>query len=412
MATATQQRPQAATQPHEMTPQEANAILLHNMVQEADGKEKPAPRQMIAKALRVSLLAQIGNLETVLPPAMKGQAERLIQRALVTFSEKSEMQECTGASVLRCILRAAEVGLMIDGKLAHAAPFNCNIGTKSSPKYEKQAQLLIDWKGLAALALRSGRVKRITPDTVCEADEFEAWRDGPTNHLVHKPPRLGSNRGATNGYYVVIVLPEGDWDFETMTRREVDEIRSRSPSADSPAWKNYFDEMGQKTVLKRGLKGKVDDPAYNRAVQIDEEEFEGVPVEKQNGHKLTRRSLPDNIAPAPNGNRHHEAVDESPPPETEGIDPPAPADVSQEQPIDPAVGHDEQPPTLTRSLILEGYGAAENMTDATNWANTVELKIAKLPEAERDALQKTSNDGYKASVERFKPAKKATAGAK
>jgi recombination protein RecT len=206
-------------------------------------------------------------IEEVLPDGMKGQARRLVKRALLTFASRPYLKECSNEDFLRCVIRAAEMGLAIDDRLCHVVRFG---GKQTS------WQAMPDYKGLIAVAKRSGQIKDCYADVVCANDTFRAYRDGATSHLIHElPPRFG-HRGQVIGAYAIVKLPDGDWRYELMSRAELDNIQRRAPAKNGP-WATDPDEMRKKTVLRRLLKTYCDDPAFVRAQEIDDECTDAAP---------------------------------------------------------------------------------------------------------------------------------------
>ena len=201
------------------------------------------------------------NLEELLPDAMKGQAHRLYKRAMLTFSNKPELQHCTPASFVKCVLGAAELGLAIDGRLAHAVPFR------------GVASLIVDYKGIIAVARRTKIIKDCYARIVYEGDEFEASDVDGQCHLAHR--RLFKSKNPTL-VYAIVRLHGGDWRYELMDMQDCDDIRKRSRSwqSGSGPWATDDGEMRKKTVLKRALKTYCDDPAIIRALELDDRDYE------------------------------------------------------------------------------------------------------------------------------------------
>ena len=65
------------------------------------------------------------------------------------------------ASLAQQFMKCAELGIEPDGRRAYLIP------------YKNEIQLILDYKGIAELAMRSGKISNIHADKVCENDEFE-----------------------------------------------------------------------------------------------------------------------------------------------------------------------------------------------------------------------------------------------
>lgn len=286
--------------------------------------EQPVNERMAA--VNTALEKRIKTVEEVLPESLKGQAERFVKRAELTFSRYSadpnkDLSPCTPQSIVRCVVEAAEIGLAIDGKLCHVLKYNQKIKSQKGEqdKWIIEAQLRIDYKGLIVVARRSGQIVDCYGDVVCEGDNFEAFRDGPNSVLKHSY-EFGTKRGKVIGVYCVLTFPGGRWRYEMMNTDEIQKIRATSKAANNGPWVTFWDEMAKKTVARRALKLYCDDPAVGMALEIDEREYEGERSISAPTTRVGRSSLNDTLSEPvktydekPNG-RHLpvDAVDDSP----------------------------------------------------------------------------------------------------
>lgn len=261
-------KPGTTTQSREIDP----SALLDQILE-----QQPSQRYRVVDA---ALSKRIDRLEELLPDSMKGQAARLVKRAMLTFSRNESLQECTPESFIRCVLQAAECGLAIDGKLAHAVPYNNKVKINGREEWRKEAQYQPDYKGLVAVAKRSGQIVDCYGDVVCERDQFAHGRSGPQSRLEHSYDHTAQDRGEVVAAYCIIMLPGGHWRYELMNVAELNKIQSRSKAGNKGPWQTDRDQMRIKTVIKRGLKLYCDDPGLIRAIELDDREFEGEPVQR------------------------------------------------------------------------------------------------------------------------------------
>ena len=161
--------------------------------------------------------------------------ERFTRIAITALTRTPKLVECTQASLMRCLLDLSSLGLEPDGRRAHLIP------------YKDQCTLVIDWKGLAELAMRSGIIAKLHADTVCEDDDFAYDLGEVTRHTVNwKAPR-----GAMYAAYAVAVTKDGAKFCAVMTKDEIDGIRSRSRAGSSGPWVTDYNEMAKKTAFRR-----------------------------------------------------------------------------------------------------------------------------------------------------------------
>lgn len=274
-ATTQRQQPQAQTTQAE-APDPAR--LLEQILARA-----PSQRYRVVDD---ALMARVSKVEELLPDQLKGQGARLVKRAMLTFSRKPELERCSPASFIRCVLEAAELGLAIDGKLAHAVPF------------KTEAQLIVDYKGLIAVARRGGLIADCRSDVIREGDEFRAVRENEKD-LLHHERRLTGGPQKVLGAYALLSLSGGLTHFELMDVADLDRIRRKSKAANNGPWVSDTNEMYRKTVVKRALKYFSEDPAMVRALEIDDREYEEPETPATNGAATLPQGRQSLRAPAP-----------------------------------------------------------------------------------------------------------------
>lgn len=160
--------------------------------------------------------------------------ERFSRIALTALQRTPKLQDCTQASLFKCLLDLSAAGLEPDGRRAYLIP------------YGTECTLILSYMGMIELVRRSGDVVSIRSELVCENDEF-SWENGKVTHKVdwRKP------RGEIQAVYAEAVLKSGETQTATMTKDEVDAIRKRSRSGSSGPWVTDYGEMAKKTSLRR-----------------------------------------------------------------------------------------------------------------------------------------------------------------
>ena len=187
--------------------------------------------------------------------------DRFIRVLLTATMRTPLLLECTQESLFKCVLDVAAAGLEIDGRRAHLIPFKNN--RANPPRYE--AQLIIDYKGLVELAMRSGTVSSIHADTVCDKDEFSADTGRVTHKVNYREPR-----GKAYAAYCVIRFKDGGDKTEVMDREEIEAIRARSKAGTSGPWISDPGEMWKKTVARRALKWVSLSPEIREHIERDD----------------------------------------------------------------------------------------------------------------------------------------------
>lgn len=229
--------------------------------------------------------------------------DRFVRIALTAFLRTPKLMECTQASVFRCLLDCSSLGLEPDGRRAHLIPFKKNFKEGAQWRSEMQCQLIIDYKGLAELAYRSGTVSNIHADKVCENDEFEHDRGSVAKHRIdfRKP------RGNAYAFYCRVQFRDGTEKCEVMAKGDVDAIRKRSKSPDEGPWVTDFDEMAKKTVFRRLSKWIQLSPEERDAIEKDDDRIETREVGSIDMEGFSRLSASD-LTPSTEENRGHDGA--------------------------------------------------------------------------------------------------------
>ena len=183
--------------------------------------------------------------------------ERFARIAITAISRTPKLADCTQESLMRCLLDLSALGLEPDGRRAHLIP------------YGNTASLVVDWKGLAELALRSGLIAILHADVVCENDTFKYSMGEVTEHSVdwRKP------RGDVYAAYAMAVTKTGEAFYAVMSKDEIEAIRKRSRSGTSGPWVTDWNEMAKKTVFRRLSKWLPLSAEFRDALDQDEEEY-------------------------------------------------------------------------------------------------------------------------------------------
>lgn len=183
--------------------------------------------------------ATLAQFRTALPSHFA--PDRMARLALTQFRTVPNLRDCDPASIMACVMSAAQLGLE-PGVLG-----SCYLIPRKN-----QCTLLVGYQGLLDLIRRSGQVRSIACRVVYEADEFEVDY-GASRVFVHRPNLRRSDERIL-GFYCHAVLASGEEQFEWMPLAEVERIRRRSQSGNGGPWATDFAEMGKKTVLRRAAK--------------------------------------------------------------------------------------------------------------------------------------------------------------
>ena len=169
-------------------------------------------------------------------------ADRMARIAATEVRKNKALLNTEPTSFLGSVMQAAQLGLEPGSALgqAYLVP------------YGNQCQLIIGYKGMIDLARRSGQVLSLNAYAVREGDDF-SFQLGLKPDIHHVPSLEAGRIDKPITYvYAVATLKGGGYQFEVMSRAEVEAVKAKAKSKN--IWTNYFEEMAKKTVIRRLFK--------------------------------------------------------------------------------------------------------------------------------------------------------------
>jgi phage RecT family recombinase len=230
---------------------------------------RPPMQEMVERVSSDEFQQQVA---LALPENVKpARFTRVVITALLQSGE--QLAKCEPNSVYRALLRAAQDGLMPDGKEAALVAYNTKVkGENGQPdRWETRAQYLAMVGGLRKVLAEHGWT--LTSAVIKQGDEFEYELGESPRIIVHRPPKPGIPRGEVVGAYAQAKHADGRVLVEIMDLAEINKVRATSRSGDRGPWKDWFERMAEKTPAKR-LAQKVPlgelDPRATRVIQASE----------------------------------------------------------------------------------------------------------------------------------------------
>lgn len=178
--------------------------------------------------------------------------ENALKSAYLILSETENKQKqkalehCTQESIANALLKMVVWGL---SPLKKQCDFIM---------YGNKLECSIEYTGNIALAKRFGGLKDIKAHAIFEGDQFEFENDVQTGRKMvttHKQTldSLGSNK--VKGAYAVMEMQDGSFDVEIMNIKQIEASWNQGAmNGNSPAHKNFPDQMAKKTVINRACK--------------------------------------------------------------------------------------------------------------------------------------------------------------
>jgi len=176
-------------------------------------------------------------------------APAFITSVLQAVNSNGNLSNSTPESVYNAAMVAATLKLPINNNLGFAYIVPYRVKQKDG-QYVDAAQFQLGYKGFIQLAQRSGQVKKIYATEIYQDEILSA---DPLNGYEFTFVNRGTKDQSPTivGYAAKIVLLNG---FESILYMTVDQLRQHgkkySKTFDFGIWKNDFDSMAKKTVLK------------------------------------------------------------------------------------------------------------------------------------------------------------------
>lgn len=241
------------------------------------------------ESFRKEAMQMENELSRALPPHIpKDRFTRVLTTAVQTSmaSNFTNLLECDRRSLWQAAMRAAQDGLLPDGREGAILP------------YMGKAQWIPMIGGIRKKARNSGEISTWDVHCVYKNDHF-VLRLGDAPSIEHTYD-LAQERGDLIGAYSVALLKDGSKSYEVMSIAEIHAIRNRSQAwqafaakkIKSTPWATDEAEMARKTVAKRHAKQLPSSADLDDLMRRDDELYnfkkEGEDVEPSNVTELKR----------------------------------------------------------------------------------------------------------------------------
>lgn len=205
--------------------------------------------------------------------------DKFMRTVIFAVSTNPDLLKADRNSFYRACLQSAQEGLLPDGKEAALVVYNKNIGTKQAKKYIKFVQFMPMVYGILKRARNSGEIKSITINVVYENDEFEYWVDSDGPNIKHKPVVFG-DKGDAKGVYAMAITKDGAKYIDIMDKKDIEKVRNCSRSSNSGPWKDWWEEMAKKSIIRRIAKILPSSSDLDNVVKADDDFYDlGSPTE-------------------------------------------------------------------------------------------------------------------------------------
>lgn len=180
-----------------------------------------------------------------------------------THPQAERLEKANRLSIYNAVRKAAQDGLMIDGKEAALVVY------KETAQYQPMI------KGIIKLMKQSGEVKDVGAEVVYQNDKF-TYRPAIDDMPIHEADWFSEDRGEPIGVWAFVKLTNGENRIAMLTRERVGRIASRSHKA-----QNYkagegldWEEFWKKAAIRNVAKFAPMTPKLEATFASADEEFD------------------------------------------------------------------------------------------------------------------------------------------
>lgn len=195
------------------------------------------------EVFRQALDARASELKMALPSHIDvDKFRRVATSAVQANPDLLDGSKVERASLFSALVRAAQDGLLPDGREGAIVPF------------KGKAQWMPMVAGIMKKVRNSGEIADWFVSAVYERDEFDILR-GDDNRIFHRP-YLDGDPGQVVGAYSIVTFKDGSKSRDYMPRWRIEKVRSTLSDRQKNAlqWTTFYDEGAIKTVIRHHSK--------------------------------------------------------------------------------------------------------------------------------------------------------------
>lgn len=200
-------------------------------------------------------------------------AAKFIRVVLNAVLANPRLLDVSRRSLMGAAMRCAQDGLLPDGRDAVLNIYNTKVKVGNKWEWQETAQYLPMVGGLIKKLYASKEITYVDAVVVHKDDHFK-YRRGDNPGIEHEP--RGGEDAEIVAVYAIVKLANGETKREVMWRRDIERVMAASKSIDDEGnpkgpWKQWFDQMAIKSVLKRIYKQLPHVDAFDAIERADNE---------------------------------------------------------------------------------------------------------------------------------------------
>ena len=202
----------------------------------------------------------------------------LILQDVKDLNKKPVLESCTKESIAYALLNMVVQGL-------NPMKRQC-----SFIAYGNKLTLQREYQGSIAIAKRAG-LKSIVANPIFKGDEFR-WqidRETGTKSIINHEQSFENYGGEVVGAYAIVEMQDGSKNIEIMSMNQIKQSWNQGATkGQSPAHKNFPDQMACKTVINRAVKTIIN--SSDDAALFEEDEQVDTPFTANVKHEISTNS--------------------------------------------------------------------------------------------------------------------------
>lgn len=251
-----------------------------------------SPKKIDPNTLGLNALMKMPAMQKKFDSVLKEKSKGFVTSVLNLVSNDSYLAQSNAMSIVTSAMVAATLDLPVDKNLGYAwiVPFK-----DRNHGFKQYAQFQLGYKGYIQLALRTGQYLHINASPVYEG-EVENW-DRFTEHY-DKGNRKSNDIVGYLGYFELIngFKKTVYWTKDEMEDHRVKFNKAKDKHALTGVWKDNYDAMATKTVLRNLLsKWGILSIEMQQAITADESEIKDVDEDGTVLRDVTPEDIPEDL---------------------------------------------------------------------------------------------------------------------
>ena len=233
--------------------------------------KQPTKKLAAYENFQSELTKRADEIGSQLPGSIR--RDRFLNAAIAAVKQTPEILTATPRSIFTAITKAAQDGLMPDGREGVITVYKVQ---NKDGSWNPVAQ----WNPMIyGLRKRAREIDDIIVNSqvVHEGDEF-VWEEGDDPRIVHKPAKLGTPRGEMIGAYAIIKKDDVILHREVMDAGQINSVREQSKAKNGMMWTKFADQAWRKTVARRAFKSVPCSEKLSEVIQRDDDMFDFTPI--------------------------------------------------------------------------------------------------------------------------------------